>query len=234
MIETWSIDLGGNLFLKEKFIFELNLNSRIGVALTGGLDSAVILFLAAKLNKLSGNSSILIPFWVAIKDDDEYQFAVRTTKFVNEKLGLNISEPYIEGKDLLHLNPRAVRLRAVKPVIIKKYNLNLIITGETKNPPIEIIKKEIERPEHNRNPRYDSEIYAPFINFDKRYVIDLYRKLDILDLIKYTRSCDNLGPWNLPICGTCPHCLERQWGFLENNLVDIAPNPISYEDLYRL
>jgi len=62
----------------------------------------------------------------------------------------------------------------------------------------------------------------PFRFVEKNWVIKQYKNLDIMELLHITRSCegtfDNLDYTNyitgqeVPICGECFWCKERQWG----------------------
>ena len=61
----------------------------------------------------------------------------------------------------------------------------------------------------------------PFMFVDKSWVVKQYKRKDLMDLFKITRSCegefDNInyktytkGQY-VPVCNTCFWCLERNW-----------------------
>ncbi len=208
--------------------FELDfpVGKNIGIAASGGADSAILLYLLAKINlELGSPSNIFNLYLQPEKYNKEVYFLERVISYINVLLGTNLTFPEIEGQNddfNITLNDRLIEY---KSRVIEKYQLDLIVLGITKNPPLEIIKKPITRPSSRGNPYYENNVYAPFVDFDKRYVIDLYQKLNRFDLLALTSSCDTHDLFFK--CGVCPMCLEREWALLENNKED--PSPLTHK-----
>lgn len=66
-----------------------------------------------------------------------------------------------------------------------------------------------------RGPAFNEFHLRPFIDLPKDVIIQEYKKLDILDLLKITVSC---GISDTP-CGGCYFCLEREWGIEKAGIV---------------
>jgi len=101
--------------------------------------------------------------------------------------------------------------------------INYLYTGVTANPPVEVTDKftDNSRTRSERNP-YDikpfytgnnNRNYRPFINVDKKVISGIYKELNVLDdIFPLTRSCEDLILTS-GHCGHCWWCEERQWGF---------------------
>lgn len=57
----------------------------------------------------------------------------------------------------------------------------------------------------------DKLIYAPFINIDKKDIVNLYKKNSLVELYNLTLSCNNPVVGNKP-CRECGACKEREYG----------------------
>ena len=69
---------------------------------------------------------------------------------------------------------------------------------------------------------YDFSIHTPLMWLSKKEELILMKKLNGLDLLKYTQTCYE---GKRPACGKCPACKLRLKGFKEANLTD----PLEYE-----
>lgn len=219
----------------------------VGVQVSGGLDSALLLFLTAKAIEKSGLDikiqpiSVFIPTKVKnIAATDAIIDNVRKltgVDFIND--GIIFDMPIEETsthdgkKDNFFIN--MIRDLFHEGKIDFEYN------GNTKNPPDEarIGWKNDEHRQKNRDNA--STIYttshsaSPHYNMDKGDIINLYIKYDLLDTIApLTCSCDE----NISIvhkykstvpCSTCWWCEERNYGFISNNIKDPAPL-LTYEE----
>ena len=115
---------------------------------------------------------------------------------------------------------------------IKNGIVNVIYTGITENPPVEISNNfKLSITETNRNPGIEKKLYhsdndtfyTPWANVDKRTIAKMYIDDDLLDsLFTYTRSCEydptseyfeNIKDPGTGHCGECWWCEERQWAF---------------------
>ena len=223
----------------------------VGIQVSGGLDSALLLFLTAKSIQQTGLDiniqpiSVFIPTKVKnIAATDAIIDKVRDltgARFIND--GLIFDMPVEETstsdgkKDQYFVN--MIRDLFHSGSISFEYN------GNTKNPPDEarVGWKNDEHRQKNRDSA--ASIYttthsaSPHYNMDKADIINLYIKYNLLnDLAPLTCSCDE----NIAIvhrykttvpCGNCWWCEERNYGFNSNNVQDPAP-VLKYEDYLKV
>jgi len=75
--------------------------TKIAVTVSGGMDSAILLYLVAKLNKERSQPKELIPFTVP-RTDGAYRYSPDIVKYVNRVLGLNLPAPIPVGDPTVH------------------------------------------------------------------------------------------------------------------------------------
>lgn len=126
--------------------------------------------------------------------------------------------------------------------VCRRENINAWYAALTKNPLVSIP----DAPD-NRDEDFTGNIDELFLNYKgvfvihpfkyktKETIINLYKDLNILDLLKQTRSCEgdkNSAPevfgeldfysyvpyQNVPTCNKCFWCKEREWALKQNNL----------------
>lgn len=114
--------------------------------------------------------------------------------------------------------------------------------GITKNPPIDFNGAPDDRNNDFEGSikeivtnHKDLFIIHPFKFESKDKLINLYKKLDLLDLLSKTRSCEGdttsapeifngldfdtyIPDQFVPVCGKCFWCKEREWAMKKNNL----------------
>ena len=199
-------------------------NKPIGVSVSGGADSALLLYL------LMSNHNDKIYICTTAAENKYHRNANRVPgviKYCSERTGHTNYEhrvtPVYEQtldnvtadlKDLLH-----------KDIISCYYN------GTTKNPPPEVVSSFVSKdgPVDNRTPDgkrpeklFDGKINIPFANIDKKGIAALYEENNLMDLFVLTSSCEwqddtmkhlpGIDP-KVEQCGHCWWCEERQWGF---------------------
>jgi hypothetical protein len=219
----------------------------VGVQLSGGLDSALLLFLTAKAIEQSNLNiriqpiSVFIPTKVKnIAATDAIIDKVREltgVNFIND--GLIFDMP-IEETSTIDGKKDQFFVNMIRD-LFHNGKINFEFNGNTKNPPTEarVGWKNDEFRQKNRDNA--SSIYttshsaSPHYNMDKGDIINLYIKYDLLDAIApLTCSCDenisvvHRNKTTVP-CGTCWWCEERKYGFDSNNIDDPA-TVLSYEE----
>ena len=211
---------------------------RILVQVSGGLDSALMLYLISKtLNELGSKTKIIPTSFEVPTKAKNLGSARAVIKKIKELLGaqnfldsvevhIPIEHCTLENKD------RFFRETLVK--LKKEKNLSFEFNGNTKNPPEDVRKYFRDNDDRqfyrdNRTTIYNSARSAsPHAFVTKKGIVQLYRKHGILEeLSPLTLSCDmdiqEIEERNLPIpCGECWWCRERRWGFESNNEVDLA------------
>jgi hypothetical protein len=213
----------------------------VGIQLSGGLDSALLLYLTTKAIQKNNLDIKIQPISVFIPSKVKN---IASTEAIIEKVreltgvdfindGLIFDMPFNETtthdgkKDQFFIN--TIRNLFFEDKITFEFN------GNTKNPPDEarIGWKNDEHRQKNRDAAESiytsSHSASPHYNMDKADIINLYLKHNIFDeIVPLTCSCDeNIDvvhehELNVP-CGSCWWCEERRWGFESNNVEDPAP-----------
>src|SRR5574337_916417 len=174
----------------------LDLQSRknVFVALSGGIDSTILLYL---LTKNYSKIHTLIPFTI---DREQRNCVNGIVNFINSKLDSNISKPFTYGdKTLPH--------HKIVGDTIKKLcgspHVDFIIIGENKVFDETIPGAPVRLPHNNHK-----KVIAPFLDLTKDAIISMYIEHDLIGLLALTWSCTEQS--NIE-CGQCYQCLEKSW-----------------------
>jgi hypothetical protein len=213
----------------------------VGIQLSGGLDSALLLYLTTKAIQESGFNICIQPISVFIptkaKNIVATEAIIKKVKeltganFINDGLVFNMSISDTSTND-------GKKDRFFDSTILKLFEDRVIdfeYNGNTKNPP-EHIRKHFRYDQYRQKNRDNAEsIYnnpygaSPHYNMDKKDIVNLYVKHNLIEeLAPLTLSCDEdvdivyANKLNVP-CGSCWWCEERKWGFSSNNVKDPAP-----------
>lgn len=198
----------------DKYIIEVP-NSRIGIFLSGGADSALLLYILLKFTtrpirvytianlerhglqsvvasnilntcvQLTNNSSIRHNIWY-------------TTSFTQEYINQKLAEPVETNEvDCIFTGTTALPNRIDYTKFIHKAD-----NYSEKERDSRIIKKTVYN---------NDRLRVPFLNYDKKDVSSMYKHLGIVDSIfPLTRSCFIERENH---CGSCFWCEERMWAF---------------------
>jgi 7-cyano-7-deazaguanine synthase in queuosine biosynthesis len=213
--------MGGNYFETSEYrIMDINLcgvdihipDGKTAINVSGGADSALILYILMKYSKhrviavTLGNSSV-----------DNSNIGA-STNVVNKVVELtdnyNVEQRITYMRDFV--GTKAIDTSLVFDETIKVYYL-----GITSNPPDEvaITFNSESLGEEDRSPSVvrplwldDGAIYIPFYNIDKLKLAEIYDYLGITDtLFPLTVSCTKNSDGTH--CDNCWWCSERKWAF---------------------
>jgi len=123
----------------------------------------------------------------------------------------------------------SVHLTSYAEYVCSKKKVPAVYNAVTKNPPKDAVPEGLA---HRYNPRdgnitfRDSVVVIqPFKHLDKKQLYKIYRQNEIMDLFNITRSCEgefkdldhtNYEPHQeVPTCGECFWCRERNWAINE-------------------
>jgi hypothetical protein len=181
-----------------------------GILLSGGIDSAVLLYLLIKNNKHLKIQPFTIP-----KKDGAYLYADPIIDFYNKKFNLDIPKTIKVGDPEAHHSQQ--NISAVKD-IFKNHQIDKIFIAINVIP--ETLKNYPGAPNRTKESN-DFRIVFPFINLTKDIILSILFKNNLEDLIPLTHSCTEQKTGR---CNVCWQCKEREWAFNQINELDTGVN----------
>lgn len=182
---------------------------RIGVMLSGGADSAILLYLLALERKIAGSDQELIPFTVA-RPDGAWNYVKPIVDKINQMLGATIPDPIQVGDPSLHHSQQG---RSGELEARTKYRIDHFYYGSQQHPPVPMPGEYPKRPEQVELPGTT----IPFALVDKRHTLGLYEVFQAWPLIELTHSCTAQTEGR---CGECYNCKEREWALSQLEFTD--------------
>lgn len=221
-------------------MFDKGIPDKILLSLSGGLDSAALLFILCHyFPKIE-----IIPYTGKNKHAPfDYECAKDIISYMRDKFPDNNIKQHewfeFDKTDLEKITEAEerwnedsftdvsglIKFIAIEKFIKKsreKYGEEILdVSGLTANPPIdEMIKYNFyhireERRDKNTE-QYEHFLYHPFIEVNKKFIADVYKQHDLWDLYELTGSCigsaDATNYFTEP-CGECFWCHEKNWAF---------------------
>ena len=127
------IVLAGPKGSEEKIVIELpEQHKRIGVMLSGGADSAILLYILALERKMSGSEHELIPLTVP-RPDGAWDYVKPIVDKVNEILGIALPAPIQVGDPTLH---HSQQTQSGEREARDKHGIQHIFYGSQAHPPV--------------------------------------------------------------------------------------------------
>lgn len=174
----------------------------IAVLVSGGADSAVLLYCLA-IEAKSRNIPILT--FTVPRPDGAALYSPGIVEQVNALTGSSIPLPVQVGNPDLH---HSMQTRSGHTEIFKKYTVDYVYYG-SQSIPEELKTLDVVFPKRPANKVYPSTI-CPFFDLTKEHTLDLYFKLNIPDLLRFSHSCTEKTNGR---CHACYNCIERAWAF---------------------
>jgi 7-cyano-7-deazaguanine synthase in queuosine biosynthesis len=174
---------------------------RIGIAMSGGLDSTLL-------------AKLLLPFLditrVTVYTVD-LKKSVDAVKHILNTLNATVNHVVLPDPK----NPNGALSSSFTEV---SKDVDYFYTGTTTNPPW-----AFEIPAGQKPMRYCKEQYQnmfmPFGATTKEHLVELFMSTDASDLLSLTHTCTQ-RPQGSAACGSCFACRERIWAFAIANYVD--------------
>ena len=187
-------------------IIETCPDKHYGLLLSGGIDSAVLLYLLIKSNPHIQLQPFTIP-----KTDGAYLYADPIIEHFNSKFNLTIPKTIQVGDPTVY--HRLQSTTAIKD-IFEKYPVDYLFIGINQNPPeLADLPNAPKRDTKSTNPR----IIFPFVDLHKHNILQFMYDNQQEDLIDITHSCTELQTER---CNVCWQCKERAWAFNKLNKID--------------
>lgn len=217
---------------------------KIAVSVSGGADSALLSYLICSLIKESEvhlishircwktkpwqrNDAISVFQW--LREKFPHISFYRHENFIPPILewgnqGATLQDEY--GKTV---SGDIIEIQSFAEFVCYHNGIEAYYNAVTRNPEnVEFLgmkKRDIDPDENNTHlllmNHQNVTVMHPFRFVDKSWIVDTYKKLDILDLLDVTRSCEGIfkeldyktyTPGHpVPTCGECFWCKEREW-----------------------
>lgn len=196
---------------------DINDAGPIGITVSGGADSAVLLYILLK------NTTQPVHIYSFLSDAKGEVVEPVVDRVVARCVELSGNNNIVHHKERIPVQTPKVLALTLKERI-EQGEISIAYYGSTKFPPLDVINTFEEKLDEEllnaRGSGVDRDIYMvnnyfyrPFINLDKKDISKLYSSLDLLDsLYPLTRSCENIYSPDKH-CGKCFWCEERHWGF---------------------
>jgi hypothetical protein len=180
---------------------------RIGVMVSGGMDSALLYYLLRKYNSEIDNWYNIIPYTMLRKEGSPVH-APLIINYVNRVFGLPNQELIVVGNNTL---PEENQVSSGIDDIMSRKQCNILYLGLIENleihtvgwrPPIKWFDTE--------------QLKYPLKRLTKCHVVDLIQQLNQPKLFELSHSC----VYSDGRCITCNGCKERAWGFEQMGYID--------------
>ena len=209
----------------------LNKFKKIGINLSGGADSALVMFMTCREIVERNLDTTIVPItgvderrptniWNAREIVDLFKELFPQVKFYEHQV--NHYQKSHEKDKVNHHRAHEDRLR-------KEGIIDVLFHGRSANPPEDVAKennllfKREERRDrhgHDRVPYHENHgkpFYCPLEYLDKRFVAEMYEQFDLMNnLFPITASCveyaDKTDYFSKP-CKECWWCREKKWAF---------------------
>ena len=201
------ITVGKDSYIKQVDIVFPEGKTKIGVMLSGGADSAILLYLLCLERKLGRTNQEIIPFTVA-RPDGAWNYVQPIVNWVKEKLDIDLPDPLKVGDPTLHHSQQG---RSGERQARAEYGIEHIFYGSQAHPDRSVIELPGEYPNRPASIELPGTT-CPFALVDKRHTLSLYDVFDVWPLIELTHSCTAQTEGR---CGECYNCKEREWALAE-------------------
>ena len=228
--------------------FDHNWNS-IAISLSGGADSALLAYLICdhiqkndiepftvhvishtrmwKTKPWQEHDSLAVFRWL-LHEFTHITFQ-RHTNFIAPELEYGDVGPALTDEYGKKVSGDNIQQRAYAEFVCHKYDINAYYNAVTRNPITVDLggmeERNVDANDSNQHLKLmkhmDRWAIHPFRFVDKSWVISQYKRLEIIDLLELTRSCEGTfeeidftnytkGQY-VPVCGECFWCKERRW-----------------------
>tara|TARA_Y100000015_G_scaffold41763_1_gene48280 strand:- start:799 stop:1521 length:723 start_codon:yes stop_codon:yes gene_type:complete len=209
----------------------LNEFKKIGINLSGGADSSLVMFMTCRELEARKSDATIIPITgVHNARPTNIWNAEEIVQLFKEMFpSVNIGEHEVDYYDKNHEKDKVNHHRAHEDRLRDNGTIEVLFHGRTANPTKaeaekhNLMYKREERRDrhgHDRVPYHEHHgkpFYCPFEFVDKRFVATQYKKFNLMDnLFPLTASCveyaEKTDYFTKP-CKECWWCREKKWAF---------------------
>lgn len=198
---------------QKEIVVEIQQNTNYGIMLSGGFDSAVLLYFVLAEFKNKKLPIKLQPFTVQ-KFDGSYKYVDGVIEYFNTMFDIQLPNSIIVGDPSLHHSQQ--NKSGVLEIFSNHKSIDKVFIGLNQNPPEPFGDPKWEKP-NRPSQSTDHRIILPFIELYKTHIVDLIFQYNLQYLMNITHTCTEQ-----PIgrCGICFQCSERAWAFTQLKEVD--------------
>lgn len=194
--------------------------SKIGVFMTGGIDSTLLMCMIIEELKKQNRNDITLHAFTVYKQDAPTEYSPRIIKMIEEHYDVEIHLTNNMPNDAKHMHERCMDPSNIQTAY-DTYDQDIrIYLGSNEPPPI---AKNSFRHKRTWTYKEKSHYHLPLLNWAKDEIIQKMYDMKIEHLIPYTHSC---GAQIEGECNDCFSCEERQWGFKQLGLKDPGTIPL--------
>ena len=210
--------------------FELTIpeNRSIGIMLSSGADSAILLYLMCLELLHTGRSVDEIKYIFTVpKTDGAELHSAGIVDWINQKLDINLPQPIIFGAENVQDLHHSIQISESVRAVFDKYDptyqdLHVFLADQRAVPQPWPFESDIAvNPFRVSENPYPQIISLPFNDLYKSHTIDLHFMFETEPLLELSHSCTQLSAGR---CNKCYHCHERQWAFDQLGKIDPGTN----------
>jgi hypothetical protein len=210
----------GPAHLQREFNFSIPTVDKVGIFMSGGLDSAAMLSLIiTELKNTERLETIPITAFTVEKPTGETLYSTRILDLFRKEFSVDINHVNnIENSKEANLKSRMDHYVILKTC--RNFNGLIYLSGNNM-PPSSI--KQFTKGSLGFKYSVSSLYQLPFLDLLKPQMIDILYKLKLEFVIPYTHSCSCQFVGR---CDSCYSCEERAWGFEQLGLPDPETIPL--------
>jgi len=180
----------------------------IGIFVSGGFDSAMLLYLMHE-ERVRLKTQNVFEFFTVPRYDDSRIHAERIINFIDKKFNKGHTAWYVLGNpDAHHTQQVSSGVRAV----LARYPYIEIIVTAGNNTPDEVPNGPI-RPHPSIHPK----MRKPFFDYTKDVIVQLCIDKGLTEIMELSHTCTESTTLR---CNVCWQCRERAWAFEKCKYVD--------------
>jgi len=189
---------------------ELPEPKRLGIFVSGGIDSALLYYLLYKLNHDAGYTHEIIPYTI-LRREGSKKYAPLIINHIHRHFQQPIRTLNVVGDPTL---PEDQQVKSGVKEVLQKKQVDIVYVGVIETLDIHMINWQ-------SIPTKENAIFkTPFSRLNKSHIIDLLLQFEQQDLLFKSHSC--VKPEGR--CNGCNGCNERSWGFDQLKVVDLGKN----------
>ena len=194
----------------------LNIDKKYGIMLSGGLDSAVLMYLILKENKNINIQPFSIP-----KHDGSHMFVNGILEYFEEQFDIEIPNTILVGDPSVHHSQQSTR--AVEQIFKEYPYIEFIYFATNQNPIHAFDYSPYPQGSYPNRVKISPhpKILMPFIEMYKDEILKIVFDNDQEELLQLTHSCTEQKAGR---CGQCFQCNERAWAFRQLDKTDPGVN----------